>query len=104
MVATTSHGAAVCRMFTRRKAGMVTLQGKSCGPYLSASGVWFSQRGAIQMFGLYLFTFCTLVVKIQRDRSYEKAKNKIAIWLNVRVDIIHKRLITIIIIIFYYYY
>jgi len=33
---------------------MVTLQGKSCGPYLSASVVRFSRRGAIQMFGPYL--------------------------------------------------
>jgi len=31
-------------MFTRRKAGMATLQGKSCGPYLSASAVRFTKR------------------------------------------------------------
>ena len=44
MVATTNHGAAVWRMFTRWKAGMATLQGKRCGPYLSTSVVMFTKR------------------------------------------------------------
>ena len=44
MVATTSNGAAVWRMFTRWKAGMATLQGKSCGPHLSTSAMRFTKR------------------------------------------------------------
>ena len=44
MVATTSRGAAVWAI----------LQGKSCGPYLSASAMRFVKRRYL-MFGLYLF-------------------------------------------------